>query len=59
MRIKMYVMTDKVDSEVEGEMEIDDSKVEGMNTEEIEDYITEIVSDWKDYYFDWGWEIIK
>jgi len=58
MKIRMYVRTNKVGSDVEDVFEIDDEELEGMDEKEREDYISEIVSDWKDNYMDWGWEEI-
>jgi hypothetical protein len=58
MRIKAYVKTFMSQSKYSDEIEIDDEELEDLSEDLKEEYITEIVSEWKDKFCDWGWEVI-
>lgn len=60
MKVKLNISTGYVGADYEDEVEIDDSKLEGMSEEEKEDYINKEYVEWFLYeHIDAWYEEIK
>lgn len=60
MKINICVKTNKVGSECEYELEIDDDDLEDMSEEEREEYINKIALDYAlESLIDWNWYEIE
>lgn len=59
MKVKAFVRTNIVTSKIEEILEIPDEDLEEFDEADREEYIIEIVDQWKDNYMDWGWEEIE
>ncbi|HBF0312706.1 hypothetical protein KLN18_15050 [Clostridioides difficile] len=56
MKINVHVKTNKVSSDCELEIEIDDDDLKDMSNEEREDYIDKIAWDYVfENFIDWNW----
>ncbi|HCQ5967524.1 TPA: hypothetical protein OLZ70_001388 [Clostridioides difficile] len=56
MKINVHVKTNKVSSDCELEIEIDDDDLKDMSDEEREDYIDKIAWDYVfENFIDWNW----
>lgn len=58
MEVKFYVNTNKVGSEVEETLFIEEDEIEDMSESEINDYIHDMYKDWLPNNIEQGWEII-
>lgn len=60
MKINIYVKTNKIGSECEYELEIDDDDLKDMSEEEREEYINKIALDYAlESLIDWNWYEIE
>jgi len=57
MKVIVYVSTNKVGSLDEKIVEIDDSEIEGMTKQEINEYIEEFAQEQMFELIEWGWVI--
>ncbi len=58
MKIKVTVGTWKIGSEMDDVLEIDDSELEGMTEQEIEDYLEDVAREAMFNMIEWSFERI-